>query len=204
VTGLVAQWKFDEGAGTTAADASGNANTGTLTGTSWASGIYGTSLSFSGSSSYVSVKESTSIENTSQMSVGFWIYANANTNSDPRVLTKSYSWDIKLNGSGIAPQFSSAGKYAKLNYDLTLNQWQHILLTFSGGTVTAYVNGNVVPFSANTFTGTETIPIYKYGMIIGAVADLTGGYKGLLDDVRVYNRALSSSEALALYSATVH
>src|SRR5947209_288949 len=60
--GLVAAYAFDEGAGTTVADASGNGNTGTISGAAWASaGRFGRALSFDGSTNWVTVTDSPSL-----------------------------------------------------------------------------------------------------------------------------------------------
>jgi hypothetical protein len=202
--GLAAQWKMDEGSGTITADASGNGNAGTLNGASWSTGSYGTSIALSGNHSYVSVKESSSIELGKQLTVAFWMYATSNANIDPRVISKLYSWDVKLNGSNRNPQFSAGGKYAMMNASLPLNTWQHVVFTFSAGILKGYVNGVPVAFAANTFTGTDTLPQQMYGLFIGSDPSKSASFKGNVDDVRLYNRVLSDAEVLALRSGTLH
>jgi hypothetical protein len=203
-SGLAARWKMDEGSGTSTADASGNGNTGTLNNAAWATGSSGTSIALSGSNSYVAVKESSSIEMSKQLTVAFWMYASTNTSVDPRVIAKLYSWDVKLNTSSLHPQFSSGGKYAMMNTSLPLYTWQHVVFTFSSGVLKGYVNGVPVAFSANTFTGTETIPLQMYGLLIGTDPSKTASFKGNMDDVRLYNQALSAADVLALYAGTLH
>ncbi|HEV8413692.1 MAG TPA: LamG-like jellyroll fold domain-containing protein [Bryobacteraceae bacterium] len=203
-TGLNAQWKMDEGSGTNTADASGNGNTGTLNNATWATSSYVTSVALSGSNSYVSVKESPSIELGKQLTVAFWMYATTNSNVDPRVVDKLYSWDVKLNGSNRLPQFSSGGKYAAMKTPLPLNTWEHVVFTFSSGILKGYINGVPVAFSTNTFTGTETLPLQMYGLFIGTDPSKTASFKGNVDDVRLYNLVLSDADVLALYSRTRH
>jgi len=195
---------MDEGSGTSTADASGNGNTGTLNGATWATGSYGTSIALSGNHSYVSVQESSSLELGKQLTVAFWMYATSNANIDPRVIAKLYSWDVKLNGSNRNPQFSSGGKYAAMNATLPLNTWEHVVFTFSSGILKGYINGVPVAFSTNTFTGTETLPLQMYGLFIGSDPSKTASFKGNVDDVRLYNRVLSDSEVLALHAGTLH
>src|SRR6185436_3227460 len=61
---LAASWTLDEGAGTSTADVTGNANTGTLTGSpAWVGGHSGNALNFSNATSYVSVAPSVSLNN---------------------------------------------------------------------------------------------------------------------------------------------
>ena len=199
-----AWWKIDEGSGTTTADATGNGNTGTLVNATWATGTYGKSIALSGSSSYVSVKESPSIEMSKQLTVAFWMYGTSNSNVDPRVVTKLYSWDVKLNTANRYPQFSSGGKYAMMSTSVPLNTWRHIVFTFSSGVVKAYVNGAPVALSTNTFTGTEAIPLQMYGLFIGTDPGKTSSFAGNVDDVRLYNQVLSATDVQALYGGTLH
>jgi hypothetical protein len=86
-----------------------------------------------------------------------------------------------------------------LNYSLPLITWHHVTFTFSKGVVKGYVDGVPVPFLANTFTGSTTLPQRTSGLYLAT--DLTSFYSGSLDDVRVYNRALSATDVAALYSA---
>ena len=202
-TGLAAQWKFTEGSGNYAYDSSGFGNTATLYNPTWWTSNYGMAISFSGSNSYGSVNESKSIEMTSALTVAFWVRASANAASDPRIVTKLYDWDVKLNGTNRTPQFSSGSLYAQLNYVLPLTAWHHVVFTFNQGVVTGYVDGASVPFKANTFTvANATLPSYAYKLYLAAY-DGSGSspFIGSLDDVRMYNRALSAADVLMLYQA---
>jgi hypothetical protein len=77
-TGLVAAYSFDEGSGTIAADTSGNANTGTISGATWSTvGNMGGALAFNGSSSTVRVPDSASLDLTSGMTLEAWVRPTA-------------------------------------------------------------------------------------------------------------------------------
>jgi hypothetical protein len=201
--GLVAYWGFNEGHGATVADLSGNQNTGTFVGApAWVTGNYGTALSFNGSS-YIDVNESGTLEQSNNLTVSFWILASS-VSGDPRIVAKSYSWDIKLNGQSRHPQFSAGGKYAMLSDSLPTGTWQHVAFTFSSGVVKGYVNGVSQPFAQNTFTGTGTLPRENYGLLIGTDAGKQYFAKGFIDDVRIYDRTLSAADVATLYSQTQH
>ena len=74
-TGLVAAYSFDEGAGTTVADASGNGNTGTINGATWTTaGRYGSALVFDGTSTSVTVANAASLGLTTGMTLEAWVY----------------------------------------------------------------------------------------------------------------------------------
>lgn len=203
-SGLAALWDFTELSGSTAADSSGNANTGTLHGASWASNVCGGCILLDGSSGYISVSESPSLQATAQLTVSMWLRTTSKGNNDPRMVSKLYSWDVKMNGSRRYPQFSAGSMYGMLDYPLPLNQWQHVVFTYSSGVLKGYVNGALIPFAANTFTSGTLIPLQQYGLYIGTDPSRTASYKGHLDDVRIYNRVLTAAEVAALYSTTVH
>jgi hypothetical protein len=201
-SGLVAQWKLNEGGGTTAYDASGHVNTATLYNPTWWSSDYGTTAWFSGSNSFGSAAETASLEQTNQLTVAFWVRPSTNSNMDPRVISKLYDWDVKLNGTNRNPQLTAAaGQYAVLNYALPLITWHHVVFTFSTGTVKGYVDGVQVPLLSNTFTGTETLAQWAYGLYLATDSSQTNAYIGSLNDVRVYNRALSATDVAALHNA---
>jgi len=159
--------------------------------------------SFSGSSSYGAVTESKSLEMSTQMTVGFWVRPGQSSGTDPRVMSKLYVWDVKLNGSSRYPQITAGGQYAELNYALPLATWHHVVFTFSSGVMTGYVDGVQVPFVSNTFkTSTSTLPNYAYNLYLAAYdGSLDDLFIGSLDDVRLYNRALSATDVAALYKA---
>ena len=74
-SGLVASYSFEEGTGSTASDASGNNNTGTLSNATWTtSGKYGKSLSFNGTNSIVNVPDAASLRLTTAMTLEAWVY----------------------------------------------------------------------------------------------------------------------------------
>jgi hypothetical protein len=73
--GLVAAYGFDEGSGTTVADASGNGNAGTITGATWTTGgRFGNALLFDGTTSVVTVPDAASLRPTTGMTVEAWVY----------------------------------------------------------------------------------------------------------------------------------
>ena len=201
-TGLVARWTMTEGQGTIANDSSGQGNKATLYKPYWWTTTYGMAVWLNGSA-YGSVAENSSLELTNQLTVSFWLDPNANRKLDPRVIEKLYDWDVKLSGSSRYPQFTLGGgqQYAMLNYSLPLNTWHQIAFSFNSGVVKGYVDGVPVAFLTNTFTGTGTLPQSAYGLFIGTDSSKSNYLIGSLDDVRVYNRALSAADVAALYAA---
>src|SRR5207247_7184267 len=79
-TGLVASYNFNAGTGTTLADSSSNGNTGTITGATWSTGGHtGGALSFNGTSNYVQVADSASLDLTTGMTLEAWLRSEEHT-----------------------------------------------------------------------------------------------------------------------------
>jgi hypothetical protein len=69
------------------------------------------------------------------------------------------------------------------------------------GVVKGYIDGAPLGFLASTFTGTGTLAQWIYGLFLVTDASKTNSFTGSLDDVRIYNRALSGTGVTALYAA---
>ena len=208
-SGLVAAYTFAEGSGATTADVSGNGNTGTLVGgISWsASGRYGTALSFDGVNDLVSIADAPSIDLTSGMTIEAWI--NPTALSGWRTVAMKEmpgGLDYSLyasNGSrpagyanttGSTMYVSAAGPSA-----LTTGAWTHLAVTYGGGTLRLYVNGVQVASQ----TGSGTIRTSTAALTIGGNNVWSEWFAGLIDEVRIYNRALTQAEIQAGMSQTL-
>ena len=201
--GLVAHWLLNESSGTVAHDSSGYGNNGAVYNGYWWTSVHGPTLYFSGPGSYVDVPESPSLEMTRALTVAFWLDPNPNTVTDPRVIAKVFDWDVKLNGANRNPQFDGPnGQYAMTNFSPPFYAWHHIAFTYAAGTVKAYVDGVAVPLVQNTFTGRGILTSNQNGLYIGLDSDLASPFVGNLQDVRIYNRALSPADILAVYQST--
>ena len=201
----VAAYAFDAGAGTTTADASGNGLTGTLAGATWTSvGKYGNALAFDGATDYVDLGNPTPLQLTGSMTWSAWVFATANPRDDGQIIAKSAAsdgWQLKTSrdtgshtfGVAVSPNGSSLVQ----RYSTTiraLNTWYHVAGVYNATarTLDIYVNGvldngvlnGTVP--AAQFNSPQTVNIGRR----------TGGYyfQGTIDNVRIYNRALSANE----------
>jgi len=209
-TGLVGYWKFDEGTGSKAGDHSGQANHGTLessmTEDDWVQGKLGTALDFDGSDDYVSMGD---IDNSNVMSWSFWIKprdlrAGAEVS---RILDKyktaslSREWRICATSCGnVVLQISSTGDdneaHGTTACPVSVGTWFHVVVVFNEGIFDVYINSIVTPDNGD-FTLTS---IYDSTTSFYTGAGYTTyPFNGLIDEVRIYNRALSASEVAALY-----
>jgi hypothetical protein len=198
---LVAAYGFDETSGATVTDSSGSGNGGTITGaTRVASGKYGRALSFNGTSNFVSVADAASLHLTNGMSLEAWVNPSilGTTGTDWRtVLLKEQpagmNYALYANNGSARPtgQVNVGGeKSAAGTSQLSLNTWSHLAATFEGSNLRLYVNGALVSTTAVSGSISPSTGLLK----IGGNSSWGEWYGGLIDEVRIYNRALSVSE----------
>jgi glucose/arabinose dehydrogenase len=205
-TGLVGAWGFNEASGTTANDASGSGNTGTMSGvgvTRTAAGKYGGALSFNGSSGNVTVPSSASLNFSSSYTLEAWVNPTA-LNAYQTVLIKEVTggcgyW-LQTTGNRIASGFSNGGcrEFVSTTPTVPLNQWSHLAAVFNdtANTYTLYLNGTAILTAAQTVAPVPNTQALVFGQ---SACSSCGNerWRGLIDDIRIYNRALSATEIQA-------
>ncbi|WP_422923925.1 DUF4082 domain-containing protein [Singulisphaera sp. PoT] len=198
-SGLVAAYDFDEGSGTTVTDLSGNGNQGTASNTTWAPGLFGQALSFNGSNSWVTVADSSSLDLTAGMTLEAWVKPASNPSGSTTILAKERSGGLVYSlsgasGSNLPPQAytgTSAGdQNASGSSSLPLNTWSFLTASYDGTNLQIYVNGVLV----NTLAGSGPITTSTGALRIGGDSQWGDYFSGLIDQVRIYDRALSPAE----------
>jgi glucose/arabinose dehydrogenase len=197
--GLVAAFGFDEGVGTTVSDASGLGNTGTISGATWTTaGRFGGALSFDGVDDWVTVADSASLDLTTGVTLEAWVR--------PTTVNNWRTVIHKETGGGLAYLLYAANDvdlpvmYVTTNTgndipapgssQLPVNTWTHLAGTYDGSTIRLYVNGALVGSRA----ATGDIVTSASPLRIGGNSVWGEFFQGQLDELRVYNRALSAAE----------
>ncbi len=223
----VAWWKMDECQGSTVYDWSDNDNNGTITigasgsqnslgtcqvGTSaaWTNGSSGkinSSLNLDGTNDYVLIPATETLNLINQLSFGGWVYpkSTATQNFLERTNSNSTGGSYSLyssNGSGYVrfhlKKNSSWPTVITSNYQLPLNQWSHILATWDGSTAKLFINGKLD--KSAPFTGPlDSNPSSTIGI---GYSPWNNNYfvNGQIDDVRVYNYALTDEQIKQVYN----
>jgi hypothetical protein len=191
---LVAAYGFNEGSGTVVADGSGNGNNGTISGATWTtSGKYGNALSFNGNNALVTINNAASLQLTSGMTLEAWVYPTTVSNKWRDVIYKgndNYYLEGSSNNSRRPALGGTFGSPLYGTAPLTANTWTHLAGTYDGATMRLYVNGVQVASRAQTGAiATSTNPLQ-----IGGDSIHGQYFAGRIDEVRVYNRALSAAE----------
>jgi len=201
--GLVGYYPLDEGTGNTAADMSGNGHDGTLpdSGALWIPwGAINGAIHIDGSNgSDIKLGAWDPTEGTGQLSVAMWIKWSGTGNQNQGLLSKregGWSADnmlfgVRITQSDAGIRLHHAGALVAVAGALTpvVGQWAHVAATFDGTTGRLYVNGVEVgsgPFSLGNNPAAE--------MRIGSYNSDSPAYNGDIDEVRIYNRALTPAE----------
>lgn len=194
---LVAAYTFNEGAGTTVTDISGNGNHGTISGATWtSSGKFGNALEFNGTNSKVTVPDSTSLRLTTGMTLEAWVYPTTAPKAWRAVIDKNVDGYYLMASTDAGNRIGTGGTWTGGNQNtvgpsaLTVNVWTHLAATFDGAMVRLYVNGVQVASQTQTTPLAPTTGTLQ----IGADSYPTEFFAGRIDEVRIYNRALSAAE----------
>lgn len=194
--GLVAAYGFNETTGTSATDASGNTNHGVIQGaTRVTSGKFGGALNFDGASNLVAVKSSPTLSLTQAMTLEAWVYPTATQSGWRTLLQKADSYFLHASGNkALQPEagvvYNNSGSQLASSAAITVNAWTHVALTYDGSNLRLYLNGALVSSRAKTGAiGSNANDLY-----IGGNNPYGEYFRGLVDEVRIYNRALTGSE----------
>ena len=195
--GLVGAWGFNAGSGTTAADSSGQGNNGVVNGATWTTGgRYGGGLVFDGVNDRVDVANTASLALSGGMTIEAWVNPTTTTGwcsvvVKERPKGRAYS----LYASNAASRPSS---YLRLKSDvsiagpsaLPIGVWSHLVTTFDGTTHRLYVNGTQVAAVASSGKLSQSGQPLRFG----GNTVFSEWFSGTLDEIRIYNRALTPAE----------
>jgi hypothetical protein len=191
--GMVSSWAFNEDAGIVAHDSVGS-NNGTLNGPVWTSGVTGGALQFDGNNDYVNCGNDASLNITDNITISAWI----NGSGTGKIVMKARDGYTHGNYDLTKDRFvlyvdnlGYPNGYKALTFSSPNNVWTHIVATYDGDWMRVFVDGQQV---ASRQIGAHTIDTNSQNLGIGA--SLRPGYVGtspfygLIDEVRIYDRAL--------------
>ncbi|MFC1675670.1 LamG-like jellyroll fold domain-containing protein [Planctomycetota bacterium] len=209
--GLVGHWEFDYGSGDTAYDSAGT-NNGTIYDANWTTGQIEGALDFDGIDDYVDCGNSAEL-NPEYITISAWINTSAAGSYNYIVSKDKTSWEQQRvwqlskteNDNLRFVVFKSDDDYGGLDdwNDVTGNavladgNWHLVTGTWDGSVIKVFVDGQ--EDGANNYSG-----FLQQGqtnnVLIGKKEDNPNNFNGSIDDVRFYNRALSSTEIQEIYT----
>jgi hypothetical protein len=198
-TGLIAHWKLDEGSGTAVADATGNGSVGTNNGATWTTGYLNGALDFDGVSDDAGGTFFVPIAISTQMSISAWVYSDVTPNTADAVVSLA-----PVSAASLVNIYSSGKVAAYGDRNLVTatvtppsNQWYHLAYTYDGTTNRIYVNGVDRGSTINAPDTNGVLGVFR----LGNRARFGGkAFDGRVDDVRVYDYALSAGQVMGLVS----
>ena len=212
--GLVAHWKLDEASGLTVADSSGSGNNGALigmTGTEWTAGILDGALMLNGSDQYVDFGNPTSLQLTGEVTISAWVKMEADNDAYMGIAGKMGGSTganrgfvlVKHTDDVFRLWFVTDGNFSGADSDVTYfdTNWHHLVGVISGDTGSLYVDGVKQAIEAQG----ELQDSGDYAFIGRQYDDDSNSgrfWNGTIDDVRIYDRALTAGEAAGLAGQT--
>ncbi len=203
--GLIGYWNFDEGSGTIAHDSSGSGYNGTVNGAAWITGEINGALSFNGGAAYVVTPN---IALGSAFSVSAWVNPAVTTQIGyGRILETQYNGGLYLGVNSVGTKYkfivnTGAGSTGHCGLVFGCAEggtitagWHLVTATYDGTTGALYVDGVVVATDTFTAPSATNLPLYVGRYYAGG-----GGWNGGVDDVRLYNRALTAAEVASIES----
>ena len=201
---LVAYWTFDEGSGDIVYDSSGNDNNGTINGAEWDAGKYGNALLFNAQDNYVEVPTSDSLEIDTNVTIAAWInwidagdtWLAIMANGQQDGPWENYGLFVNRDGRYLYFTLSLDGGHVTQsapNNVIEPDEWLHACATWDGSTARIYVNGEMVLEQAQAG---QLVPP-QLPLRIGHRNGSAHYYNGIIDEVRIYNHALTEVEILA-------
>jgi prepilin-type N-terminal cleavage/methylation domain-containing protein len=205
-------WNFDEGSGTTVSDLSGYGNDGTIYGASYTTDTpsgHGYALEFNGVDDYVEVSDDSSLDVTDTVSLGAWINQTGEAISRfQRVTDKNGAITMWLQDDNsnahvrLTADKDEVAESVGFSTGIQKNIWYHLFFTYdkdaTDGRLKFYLDGELLSTS-NYYYGSMSTRVAS--LIIGNWGGVDRPWKGQIDDVRIYNRALDYVQTKALYYA---
>lgn len=214
-SGLMGEWLFEEPSGNAVKDTSGNAKDGTAQNAARTTGRYGKALDYNGASSYVDLPDDLWAVN---FTLEAWVLVHDFGSPDPNYSGKGiffkaqdtgYARDLTLmavnenNVKGVNFWFGNgATEYVTLYYNgLSANTWYHMAVTRGNGNAIIYINGSQAATKAYSFVPVNHNQDLRLGTSVNPSFQ---SFDGIIDEARIYDRALSASEIKAQYKTHVN
>lgn len=196
---LVLCLSFDEGQGDTAYDSSRYGFHAKVSGATWVEGRFGKALRFDGQDDFVSVGDAPELRLLEGGTIMAWIYLEGQgTSVWPRIVAKElqtnssggYHMPIDWGGGRLLRFVIDGGKGNSVGDPLDLQKWYHVAVAFDGETVRFYINGERVA----EIPQEKPLPDTEAEMRIGNSPVGVRPFQGIIDEVRIWSRALSDEE----------
>lgn len=194
--GLVGYWPLNDNAN----DYSGNGNHGTITGATKTAGRVGGAYNFNYASKHMIKVPKVSFHNVSGgVTISAMVRSN-NISQAQNIVSRNGPYFLRINNSRIRCAINSGSSWTFVEGTIPLvsNQWYHLVMTYDGSRIKGYVNSVLDVNTAKTGSRSTTDnPFYiGYTEVEGEQA----AFNGIIDEVKIFNRALTEKEVKLEYN----
>ncbi len=203
--GLMAYYNFDEGQGEILHDRTGRGNDGTINGAEFVEVKDGFALKFDGIDDFVDCGDTEDLDPAHDITLEAWIWVGKDWSKDfCGVLGKAPWWyGFCMNNAAICSFTLSSGAN-KVYLNCEFERWYHIVTTYDGAQMTLYVDGTQTQQKLTKCRMIREGPNFYIGRSSEDPKKRWGGYfPGMIDEVRVYNRALTAEEVMRNYGQSM-
>ncbi|MEA3500748.1 MAG: LamG-like jellyroll fold domain-containing protein [Candidatus Marinimicrobia bacterium] len=198
--GLVSFWNFNENSGSVAKDSVGD-NNGVIYGASWTTGINGSALEFFGKGERLEVDNSNSLNiDGNQITLSTWFKLSEIKNAGGLIF-KNSQYFLKINNQGKISFVLYIPSWSEISTDwgdrITDTNWHHVAGVYDGVEMKIYLDGK--EFASQAVKG--NIQLTTSDVWIGSQTKSLNNFNGKLDEIGIYNKALSESEIEDLYNS---
>jgi hypothetical protein len=195
--GIVAYWDFNEGAGDTLHDISGNGHYGTIYDAEWGTTEERQYLKFNGYTSYVEVAYNDSLDNPDNFTLAAWAKSDVpDYYEDAFIVDMGYGAERRY-ALSYHPYLGANGAYCASSigtFNVDITQWHHYAMTYDGSTLKYYIDGDLIGIIDRGPGDIDDLPFR-----IGTQSKELGRYwQGSIDEVIMYNRAITTEEVQQL------
>jgi hypothetical protein len=193
---LVGWWTFDEGSGTAAKDSSGHGHDGTLNGDpKWVGGPLGGALDFDGTNDFVEIPDDPGLSITGAITIAAWTNMRTTSSGEMAILSKGgwatndlpYELTEERGGVIFWQFYNDAGRDSN---SPSAGEWHHIAATYDGKVFKCYIDGVL----AQEWAYAGAMPKNTASVTIGRRSRGGTFFNGMIDDVRLYDRALTAGQ----------
>ncbi len=193
--GLLAEWNFDEGKGNVARDSSGNGHDAKVYGATWVKQRDGFAINMDSAGAYVDCATSEALGVTGPVAIEAWIKPMRKPQGEPHLLGEGMrSYGMYYYNTEICWYIGHGPVSNWLSGTPKIGEWNHVVATFDGKRMSLWINGREAASRESVVESYETGG--RFSMGTKGSSDLLR-FNGMLDNVRVYNRALSGEEVVA-------
>ena len=206
--GLVAHWDFDEGKGGVLHDRSGNNNHGKIHGAKWVKCGKGYALKFDGKDDYVDCGTPGALNMSKDVTLESWIQSPMPPKGEVGIAGTHYGGYLLTHYRDHMCYWYISSGANKVREQAPLTEWHHVAATFDGKSLKIYMDGLLAKTRKSRYNEITGRGTFRIGALVGnpeakdPAYRVSGFFRGMIDDVRVYNRAISADEIKRDYKAS--